>query len=82
MQLFHYLCFLTLLVLSPVVAAAAHNADSGYPPSTLSELRDALQELGYEGVDGLPNPQPSKLPYADNKGCVNTVSILAYFSRP
>lgn len=81
MQVFQYLCYLTLLVVSFVVSAAAHNADGGHHPSTFSELRKALHELGYEGVEGLQKPQPSKLPHAENKGCVKTVSILACFSR-
>ncbi|MCJ1266759.1 hypothetical protein MMC22_006644 [Lobaria immixta] len=77
MQLFQYtICFLTLLVISPVISAAAHNADTSHQPSTFSELRKTLHELGYKSVERLQKPQPSKLPHAENKGCVKTCIFL------
>lgn len=82
MLLFHYSYFLVLIITS-MVSVAAHNADTGHHPSTFDELRNALQELGYEIAEGSPEPQPSKLPQggsiaSKNKGCVKTVSVLPY----
>lgn len=83
MLLFHSSYFLVLIITS-MVALAAHNADTGHHPSTFDKLQNALKELGYEIAERLPESQLSKLPHgcstaSKNKGCVKTVSILPYF---